>query len=250
MDINQYQYMFEAEDKHWWYVGNHENFLSLLKRNNILKDQIYVLDAGCGTGKWLSILKNSNNINETGLDFQPKALEYARTRGDFNLKQGDVNECLFKGNSFDLITCFDVLCNRNIDDNKALSHFNAYLKENGHLLITLPAYNFLKSKHDQVVHTGKRYTRKQLRLLLENNGFSIVKISYVVSFLFPLAFAKRMTDKIFNMEKTNHNEVKVPSKVVNTFFLGIMRAENFILRFFSLPFGLSVMAWAMKKEKI
>ncbi len=228
--------------------GYHEIFLSLLKRNSILKDQIHVLDAGCGTGKWLSILKNSYNINETGLDFQPKALQYARTRGDFNLEQGDVNDRLFKGNSFDLITCFDVLCNRNINDPKVLSDFNMYLKKNGHLLITVPAYNFLKSKHDQVVHTGKRYTRKQLRLLLENNGFSVIKISYVVSFLFPLAFVKRITDKFFNMEKANHNEVKVPSKAINAFFLSIMRAENFILRFFSLPFGLSVMALAVKKE--
>lgn len=239
--------MFEAEDKHWWYVGNHENFLSLLKRKDALKDHIQVLDAGCGTGKWLSILKNSNNIYETGLDFQPKALEYARTRGPFNLMKGDINEPIFTPGSFDLITCFDVLCNRHIDENKVLSHFNSYLKQNGHVLLTVPAYNFLKSKHDQVVHTGKRYTRKQLRLLLENNGFTIIKISYVVGFLFPIAFLKRMADKIFNMEKADHNEVKVPTRAVNAFFLWVMRAENRMLRYISLPFGLSVMALAVKK---
>ncbi len=249
MELNQYQYMFEAEDKHWWYVGNHAHFLALLKRKNILKDHIRILDAGCGTGKWLERLKKSNNISETGLDFQQKALEYAQTRGPFNLMQGDVNQNIFSPDSFDLITCFDVLCNRNIEDNRVLTHFYNALVPDGHLLVTVPAYNFLKSKHDQVVHTGKRYTHKQMRLLLEKNGFKIVKITYAVSLLFPLAFVKRISDKLFNMEKADHNEVKLPPRAINAFFLFVMQVENFLLRYISLPFGLSVVALAVKTTK-
>jgi len=248
MELNQYQYMFEAEDKHWWYVGNHENFMSLLKRQRLLKDHVRVLDAGCGTGKWLDLMKKSNTIIETGLDFQPKALEYARTRGAFNLLQGDVNAALFNPGSFDLITCFDVICNRHVEDNSVLSNFSSYLTSEGHLLITVPAYNFLKSKHDRVVHTGKRYTRKQLKQLLEKNGFSIIKLSYTVSFLFPLALVKRMTDKLSFTDTKNHNEVKIPPQIINKLFLCVMRIENTILKFISLPFGLSVMALAKKKD--
>jgi ubiquinone/menaquinone biosynthesis C-methylase UbiE len=56
MEENQYKYMFDSEDQHWWYVGNHENFVEILRGENILRNGIKVLDAGCGTGRWLQKL--------------------------------------------------------------------------------------------------------------------------------------------------------------------------------------------------
>lgn len=248
MELNQYNYMFESEDRLWWYVGNHEHFMSLLKRKKILKDNIHVLDAGCGTGKWIELLKSSNNIHETGMDFQELALSLARTRGNFNFIQGDVNQCLFKPNSFDLITCFDVLCNEKVDNKTALQHFNSYLTQGGHLLLTLPAYNFLKSTHDKAVHTGKRYTKTQVKRLLKEAGFDTVKVTYTVSLLFPLALLKRLADRTAKRNPLEHNEVKVPSPFVNRFLLSVLRIENFFLRYISLPFGLSVVVLAKKKS--
>jgi len=248
MEPNQYKYMFEVEDHHWWYVGNHENFLSLLHRKNILKDGINVLDAGCGTGKWLEILKQSNKITETGIDYEEIALEFARTRGNLNLRIGDINQCIFKESSFDLITSFDVICNTNVDDSVALKNLNFYLKEDGYLLLTLPAFQFLHSKHDEMVHQNKRYRKKQLKKLIENNGFEVVKISYCVHLLFPVAILKRVFDKIFSANKEDHNEVKLPSTTINQIFLAIMRFENFLFRFISFPFGLSVLVLAKKRS--
>jgi len=246
MELDQYKYMFEAEDEHWWYKGNHEIFLMLLKKYNLLKDGINILDAGCGTGKWLSILKEGYNINETGIDYQQTALDYALTRGNYNLKQGDISFKMFDNSSFELISCFDVICNKHIDASQVIKNFYDYLTPQGHLLITVPAYQFLYSKHDEVVHTGKRYTKKQLRELLESHGFSVVKLSYLVSILFPLAFLKRITGKISRKDK-EHNEVKVPPQFINKLFFRIMLGERCLLRNFNFPFGLTVMALAKKE---
>jgi len=247
MESNQYKFMFEVEDHHWWYVGNHENFLTLLQRHDILKDEIYVLDAGCGTGRWLEILKKSNTIFETGIDNQEIALEYARTRSKMNLRLENINKCIFKESSFDLITCFDVIYHRDVNDELAIQNFKKYLRNGGCLLLTVPAYSFLYSKHDEVVHTNKRYTKKQIKILLEKNGFEIIKISYAVSLLFPFALIKRILDKLFFTNKNDnkeHNEVKMPSKRINQIFLSVMRFENFLLKYISLPFGLSVIVLA------
>lgn len=246
MELNQYTYMFEAEDHHWWYRGNHEHFLRLLKQYKILKEGIAVLDAGCGTGKWLQRLTQLYNLTYTGIDYQPIALDLARTRGLSNLVQGDVNKCLFDKESYNLITSFDVLCNRNVDNTAALKNFHHYLSNGGHLLLTLPAYNFLKSTHDKVVHTGRRYTRKEVRTMLKQNGFDVIKITYSVSLLFPPALFKRIFDR-WSTSSEGHNEVKVPHPLVNRLFLGIMRIENFFLGFMALPFGLSVVALAKKR---
>ena len=130
MELNQYTYMFEVEDKHWWYVGNHENFLNVLKKNNILKDGINVLDAGCGTGGWLRLLKKTYKINETGLDNHEIALELAESRQEMNLIYGDINTYPFTESSFDLITCFDVIYHRDVNDELAIQNFNRNLKNN------------------------------------------------------------------------------------------------------------------------
>lgn len=240
--------MFEAEDHHWWYVGNHENFLNILQRKNIFKNGIIVLDAGCGTGKWMEILKKSYKINETGIDYNETALEYARTRGKINFRQGDINKCIFNESSFDLITSFDVIAHHNVNDSLAIKNFNTYLNNEGYLLLTVPAYQFLHSKHDEVVQQDKRYNRKQIKLLLENNDFEIIKISYSVCLLFPLALIKRILNKLFACKVEEHNEVKMPPKIINQLFLLVMRAENFLLRYISLPFGLSVLVLAKKKS--
>jgi SAM-dependent methyltransferase len=186
-------------------------------------------------------------VTETGIDNREIAIEYSRKRGDLNLLLGDVNNSLFTESSFDLITCFDVLSSHGVNDNLAVKNFHSYLKNKGVLLLTLPAFQFLYSKHDQVVNTNRRYLKSQLKTLLESNGFEIIKISYCVSLLFPLALIKRIFDKLFSTNDKDHNEVRMPSKIVNQLFLYVMRSENFLMRYFSFPFGLSVMALARKK---
>ncbi len=248
MQSEQYKYMFEAEDKHWWYKGNHENFIGILQREHILKNGIKVLDAGCGTGRWLQILKNTAEIIELGIDNNENAIEYSATRGNLNLMLADINNQIPDSYSFDLVTAFDVIYHRDVDDNRAINNFNNYLKNDGHLLLTVPAFNFLQSKHDQVVHTKKRYTKREIRLLLENNGFEIIRITYCVSLLFPIAVIKRLIDKTYHSDEVSHNEIKLPNRIFNHILLSIMRFENFCLRYASFPFGLSVLALARKKH--
>lgn len=245
MEKNQYKYMFEAEDRHWWYVGNHKIFTEILIRNTILKNDSIALDAGCGTGKWLEILKNNFKITTFGIDYSETALQYAKLRGLDNLQQADVNN--YKTDtSFDLITSFDVICSNHVNEDTTIKNFYNLLNKNGYLLLTVPAYRFMLSRHDQVVHQNKRFRRKQIKMLLESNGFEVIKISYVVCLLFPLAFIRRMLNKLFASVKYEHNEVKVPVNFNNSVFLFIMGLEKIMLRYFSLPFGLSVMVLAKK----
>jgi SAM-dependent methyltransferase len=238
--------MFDVEDRHWWYVGNHENFIKILQKYQIIKNGINVLDAGCGTGGWLQVLKNNCDVNETGLDNRKIAIELAATRSIKNLVLGDINSYSFPTSTFDLITSFDVIYHRDVNESLAISNFYKSLKDNGFLLLTVPAFSFLHSKHDEVVHGKKRYTKKQIKILLENNGFEIVKLSYCVSLLFPVALIKRFADKLFSSKNKDHNEVEMPSSFINRLFLSVMRLENFLLKYISFPIGLSVVVMAKK----
>lgn len=65
------------------YFGNYEipkieedEFLSLLKRENVLNEKFKVLDVGCGGGKYsLSLSKECEEV--LGIDLSPKMIEYA-----------------------------------------------------------------------------------------------------------------------------------------------------------------------------
>lgn len=74
--------------------------------------------------------------------------------------------------------------------------FARILKPGGHVLLRLPAYQWLHGRHDQLVHTFRRYTRGELVRMLRRQGFELVRTSYANCFLFPLAAAKRLKDRV------------------------------------------------------
>jgi hypothetical protein len=54
-----------------------------------------------------------------------------------------------------------------------------HLKKNGKLIITdIPAFNIINNKRDIRLGHKKRYGKKEIRLLLESNGFKVIKIKY------------------------------------------------------------------------
>ena len=59
---------------------------------------------------------------------------------------------------------FDVL--EHIEDDCAtLSNLKRKLSDNGHIFITVPAYNWLWSEHDEINHHKRRYSKYSLDLI-------------------------------------------------------------------------------------
>ena len=106
-----------------------------LKEN--AKDKI-VLDAGCGSGKYLSVLEDAS-ISYTGVDLAPNQLEIAKKKikkNNSKLIVSDLSEIDFKDESFDLIvSCWVLGC---IDKEKrdlALTKLKRLLKPNGKIIL-------------------------------------------------------------------------------------------------------------------
>ena len=156
MEKNEYKNIFELEENHWWYKGMRKISLSLIKRITKSKD-IRILDAGCGTGINLTILNQFGTVY--GTDISKEAIKFCKRRNIRNVFISSVEKLPIKNNCLELITSFEVIYHKNVEnDIKALKEFNRILKENGYLLIRLPAFKFLYSYHDKIVHTARRYT--------------------------------------------------------------------------------------------
>lgn len=105
-------------------------------------------------------------------------------------------------------------------------------------MITVPAYQFLFSYHDEINNHYRRYNIKTLKKILLDNGFEIIKISYFNFFLFPPFLIIRMIDKIFNLKRVE----KEKKSIFNELLYQIFNFEKYLLRRINLPFGSSLLA--------
>ena len=246
MNKKEYEIMFNIEENYWWYVGLRQLVFSYIDgRSNKLNFKI--LDAGCGTGGVSTELKA---FKPYAIDYSEEAIRYSKSRKIDNIARASISCMPFKNCSFDIVISLDVLYHKNVrNDFETLKEIHRVMNQNGVLLLNLPAYNFLRSRHDEAVHTKHRYTIRDLKGKVEKAGFEIEKITYRNAFLFPIAVARRIIEKVFFINKENaESELKPLSSLTNFLFTRLLFFENKLIRSgINFPFGLSLYCVARKK---
>lgn len=221
----------------------HNSIMQLLNKYISKKQNNIILDAGCGTGL---LLQKMSSLGKTyGVDINSEAIKFCRRRKLHNVQQGSIGNLQFPKNFFDIVTSIDVLYHLQVrNDKEALKEFYRVLKSGGILLLKVPAYEWLKGRHDVVVHTNHRYTKKEVELILKKTGFVVKKLTYGNALLFPLLLIKRLTDRYLPLEDSS--EVQRFPKVINQILVLIQAIETKVLLLFNLPFGFSIYAVAQK----
>lgn len=243
MEKRVYAETYRLESGYWWHVSKRKLVQQAIKKAVDGKKDIHILDAGCGTGIMMSELQEYFS-NVYGLDKSPLALDYCRKRGLTNVHHGNLEKVLpFRDKSFDAIICLDVIEHLK-DDRLAISEFKRILKPKGFIFITVPAYMFLWTKHDDILWHKRRYRRRQLDSLISSVGFKIKKSSYFYSFLIPPAIVLFKLKVMFNSGKSKTSVV--PPKPINWLLLQICALERLIINNVSLPTGISILAVAQK----
>tara|TARA_Y100000310_G_C20671841_1_gene810733 strand:+ start:2076 stop:2513 length:438 start_codon:yes stop_codon:yes gene_type:complete len=133
------------------------------------------------------------------------------------------------------------------DDETAVRKISKAINKSGTFLITVPAFQSLFSRHDELCHHYRRYSKKQLESILKKAGFEIEFISYWNFFLFiPVAFLK-LTKKYFGKE--SGSDVGKTPQIINEILKTIVRIENKIIKQnIPLPFGISIICRAKLKN--
>lgn len=237
-----YQDLFSLEESHWWHISKRRIIRNLMNRYLNLKNP-RILDIGCGTGKNIEELKDLGKIY--GLDSSKEALKFCKKRGLNNLIFGSAEKTTLKNESFDLIMLLDVLEHTN--DNKTLDETYRILKKEGIIILTVPAFSWLWSNWDVVLHHRRRYTTKNLTQILKQKNFEIIKISYMYSFLVLPAFIIRKIKSFFSKEDYS-SDFKISSSFTNHLLNFISQLESFFILTTNIPFGTSIIAVARKKK--
>ena len=112
--------------------------------------------------------------------------------------------------------------------------------DGGKILITVPAYQWLWSKHDEFLHHKRRYSARDLQHKIDIAGLRVEKLSFFNTLLFPLAVTARFKDRLLGAASASGSEI--PADPVNALLYQIFSAERYLLERLSLPFGVSLLA--------
>jgi SAM-dependent methyltransferase len=229
----------------WWFEALHANLLMLYRRH---AGDGRLLDAGCGTGGLLvRLTRQSPSRNAFGLDRDSFACVRAVQKSARPVCGGSVTALPFADRAFAVILSADVLCHRDVDDRHALEQFHRCLAAEGILILNLPAYRWMMSRHDAAVHTARRYTKDGVIALLRAAGFRPIFASYWNTLLFPLMV---LTRKLLPAG-AGGSDVKPQSPIVEAIGRMATTVERGFLRAgIMLPFGGSVLAVAAKTEGV
>lgn len=235
MHPQEYLLMQEVEDSMWWYEGLHSNVIDVLRSTR--KTSGKLLDAGCGTGGMLKVIKEHfPGFDLHGTDISEQACEATRTRTGALVSQGSIDALLYPDKSFNVVISCDVL-GYPIDVDAAVAGMYRSLAPDGILILNLAAYQWMLSYHDKAVGQVKRFNRKEAITLLEKHGYKIGFASYWNCFLFPLMVLKR---KFF--PDPGRSDVHRSHPLVEKLFATILAMERIFLRNrIPLPFGGSLL---------
>lgn len=239
MQTAEFEKMRALGGTHWWFLGRKHLLRALL--GSSVGPKPLILDAGCGTGLAEDVLSGLGDV--IGMDIAPEALWDRGTTSPESLCGASISSAPFPDRTFDLVVALDVLEHIE-DDATVMRELYRVCKPGGRLLLTVPAYDWLHSAHDEALGHYRRYSTHRIGRLMREAGFRPVKLSYCVTAPLPAAVAFRLARRLFGSRGgTDLSEVPRP---LNSILTAIMRVEAALLRRVNLPFGLSVVAIGKK----
>lgn len=249
---NAFNILYQSEEKNFWFRGRNKIIGNAVAR--FLSPKSRILEVGCGTGYVSRYLKKMGyHIECSDLFFD--ALQFCKERNaGERYYQCNLTDRLFV-EEFEGVCAFDVLEHIE-EENLVLKNIYDALKPGGFLFITVPADKRLWSSLDIYAEHKRRYSMQELRLIIESNGFKVIKLSYFMTLLYPLILISRkfslrkgyMNDEYAKkmVKKEIMNELK-PNGILNAVFFLVFGMEVPLLRSFNLPFGSSLICVALKE---
>jgi ubiquinone/menaquinone biosynthesis C-methylase UbiE len=243
MDPTAYEVVHELEEAHWFFVARRRILSRLLDDLLAGVSSTSILDVGCGTGATMSLLERYGKV--AGIDISSKALAYCREQGRSRMCLADGQSLPFSDGSFDLVTALDLLEHLEHED-AGLGEAWRVLKNGGYAVLVVPAYQFLWSGFDEFSGHFRRYTREELKRVVEAVGFEVTKLSHFNTLLFPIVGGVRAVKNLLGRRMSSSSDLATPGDGLNALLARVFSAERQLISRADLPFGVSLLCIARK----
>ena len=247
----EYTRMAKFETNHWWYKTLHYSIYKVILDSFSKNKNIRILDAGCGTGGTQLYLKRKGYHNIYGFDISKHAVDICKKR-KLDVFQEDIRNInkRIHENSLDVIICSDILYFLDFDEIEGvLQRFFTLLKNNGTVIINLPALRVFRGTHDIVVGIKHRFSKRLMKALFSSTEFYIREMYYWPFLLSPFILLVRLFQKLkmfFIKDMNITSDLRQYSDVINSVLYGVNKMEKQIFKNMRF-FGSSVFVCAQKQ---
>jgi SAM-dependent methyltransferase len=238
VDTAEFDKMFEVEETNWWYRGRRRLVTRWLEPFHRRRGPLRILDIASATGMGFRYLAKYGEVR--GVDISEETIRLCRSRGIEGIVRGDAMALPFRDGSFDAVLALDAL-EHFPDDRQAMAEIRRVCTSDALVLITVPAFMFLWSAHDDAYHHVRRYTRGELGAKLRQQGFTLDKLTYYSMTLLPPVYVMRKLRTLTKGEGPVRSDFFLPlPRPVEAMLSGIMRSEIALTGLVDLPFGVSL----------
>jgi SAM-dependent methyltransferase len=220
-------------ERHWWWRARETFLLDRLDAGAAGRTDLRILDVGCGDALFFSPLSTYGTVrgvepDKAVLSEGPwRSMIHAGTLDTFEVKA-----------PFDWILMLDVVEHLE-EPAKALRRARELARDDTTLFITVPAFQSLWTRHDDLNHHHARYNRSSLSAVLSAAGWNAVELKYFFHWLVPLKLLVRLKEVVVPGDPDVES---VPGEALNTLARAVSLAEQQWLSWLNLPFGTSLYA--------
>ncbi len=241
MESHEYQTMARHERTYWWYRA---------QRGMILDEIVRLagspsgrsLDVGCGTGFFARELASRTGHDAWGID----VTRTWEDSTDAQLHVASANALPFVDETFSLVTSVDVICCAEVDPVLAVREMSRVLNRDGHLVLAVPAYQWMRSVHDEAVHCVRRFNRDAIAAIVRQTGLSLIRSTYLFPSLFPIMAAVRLGRRILDRSTTPTSDIRPIPRPLNEALFQVCELERVLLARVGFPFGSTLLTVARK----
>ncbi|WP_460111617.1 class I SAM-dependent methyltransferase [Pseudomonas sp. H3_D04] len=186
MDLKETDILGSSIDQHWYYASKAAATTRMLGNTPVTR----ILDVGAGSGFFSHhLLRHSAAREAWCVDISYDQDSDATTAGKpVHYRRG------IDSVDADLVLLMDVL--EHVDDDVGL--LKAYVDKvpsGSRFLMTVPAFQFLWSGHDDFLEHKRRYTLAQLETVARDAGLNVKQGTYYFGLVFPIAATLRLLPK-------------------------------------------------------
>jgi 2-polyprenyl-3-methyl-5-hydroxy-6-metoxy-1,4-benzoquinol methylase len=227
----------ELYRRHWWWRVRERMLLATLRRL-VPAPPVRILDVGCGGGLFFEALQQFGDI--TGIEADATSVERGNPWAD-RIICGELDESFTPSAPFDLILMLDVL-EHVPNSSKLLDNAARIVANGGRIVVTVPAFQWLWTGHDDMNHHVKRYTARDLTAALRGAGLTVFETRYLFQSLMLPKLAVRISE---NIGLRRPDLPGIPGPTISAALQAWCWIEYKL--FGKLPFGTSVMAVAGRR---
>jgi SAM-dependent methyltransferase len=221
-------------ERHWWWRARESFLLTRLTELHSGGRRPRILDVGCGDALFFDQLDKFGDVR--GIEPDGDILTDERWRSRIHV--GELDADFAAQHTFDWILMLDTL--EHVEDDVGLLRAaRTALDAEGFLVITVPAFRSLWTRHDDMNHHQTRYTRSTLASAFRQAGLDAIEMRYFFHWLVPLKLLVKVKEAIV---AGSTSPAAVPSPVLNRLAYSISVAEQKAPFLRHLPFGTSLFA--------